>query len=72
MSNKRLQSEHMNTNNKPSWDNLSEDQRNVWIRQVVNFYPPNSVSPQEVIELARDEYNDAETLLPAEETCEVD
>jgi hypothetical protein len=62
----------MDTNNRPAWENLSEDQRNAWIQNVVNFYPPNTSGQQEIVELARDEYNDAESLLPVQETCEAD
>jgi hypothetical protein len=42
----------------------------VWIQQVINFYPPNTSSQQEIVDLARDEYNDAESLLPVQEICE--
>ena len=62
----------MDTANKPAWENLSEDHRSAWIQQVINFYPPNTSSPQELVELARDEYNDAESLLPLTATCEVE
>jgi len=62
----------METKNRPTWENLSEDQRNAWIQSVINFYPPNSSTPQEIIELAKDEYTDAESLLPVREVFEAD
>jgi hypothetical protein len=60
----------MYMNAKPAWDNLSEVQRTAWIENVIKFYPPDSVTPQDAVELARDEYNDSESLLPIEEICE--
>jgi hypothetical protein len=60
----------MDTNTRPAWENLSDEHRNVWIQQVINFYPPNTSSQQEIVDLARDEYNDAESLLPVQEICE--
>jgi hypothetical protein len=60
----------MDTNTKPTWESLSDEHRNVWIQQIINFYPPNTSSPQEIAALARDEYNDAESLLPVQEICE--
>jgi hypothetical protein len=68
----RTYSDMENTNTKIAWENLPEETRAAWTEQVISFYPPNTVSPSEVIELARDEYNDAETLLPVVEACEVD
>ena len=62
----------METNAKPTWENLSDEQRNAWLQQIINFYPPNSSTPEEVVELARDEYNDAESLLPVQEIYEAD
>jgi hypothetical protein len=62
----------MHTNIKPAWENLSEEHRNAWIQQVINFYPPNTSSQQEIVDLARNEYDDAESLLPVQETCEAD
>ena len=62
----------MDMQTKHAWENLSEEQRNTWTQHVINFYPPNTVSPQEAVELARDEYFEAETLLPVAEVCEAD
>src|SRR5258706_6459266 len=62
----------MDTNTKRSWENLSVEHRNAWIQQVINFYPPNASSQQEIVVLAREEYLEAESLLPVPETCEVD
>lgn len=60
----------MDMQTKQAWENLSEEQRNVWTQHVINFYPPNTVTPQDALELARDEYNEAESLLPVNEVCE--
>jgi len=54
----------MDTMTKPAWEQLPAEHRAAWIQRTENFYPPNTVSPQEVIELARDEYLDADSLLP--------
>ena len=62
----------METTNKTTWENLPESHRNTWTQHVLNFYPPNTVSPQEAAELAREEYGDAESLLPVAEVCEAD
>ena len=62
----------MDMHTKHPWENLSEEQRNVWTRHVINFYPPNTVSPQEAAELAREEYAEAESPLPVAEVCEAD
>lgn len=62
----------MDMNTKHAWENLSEEQRNLWTQHVINFYPPNTVSLPEAVELARDEYSEAETALPVEEVCETD
>ncbi len=59
----------MDMNTKQNWENLSEAQQSTWIQHVIKFYPPNTVSPQEALELARDEYNESEFLLPVEEVC---
>jgi len=42
------------------------------MQHVVNFYPPNTVSALEAAELAREEYAEAETLLPVTQVCEAD
>ncbi len=57
---------------KHPWEQLSEEQRNLWTQHVIKFYPPNTVAPQEALELARDEYNETESLLPVTEVCEAD
>ena len=62
----------MDMNTKHTWENLSAAQRDAWTQHIVKFYPPNTVSPQEAVELARDEYNEAESLLPLAEVCEAD
>jgi hypothetical protein len=62
----------MDTNTKPEWENLSEEHRNAWIQQVINFYPPNTSTQREIVELARSEYDEAESLLPTAEACETD
>jgi hypothetical protein len=62
----------MDTNTRPAWENLSDEHRSAWIQQVINFYPPNTSSQQELVELARSEYDDAESLFPVTETCETD
>ena len=54
----------MDTTIKPAWEQLPEAHRKIWIAQVINFYPPAVVSEKDAVELARDEYADAETLLP--------
>lgn len=61
----------MNTH-KTNWENLSEAHRHSWTQHVINFYPPNTVSPQEAAELAREEYENADSLLPVTEVCEAD
>jgi len=66
------QSEQMDTQKKSSWENLPEAHRHEWTQHVIKFYPPNTVSPQEAAELARDEYNEADSLLPIPEVCEAD
>ncbi len=57
---------------KHPWENLSDEQRNLWTQHVIKFYPPNTVTPEESIELARDEYHEAESLLPVAEVCAAD
>ena len=62
----------MDMHNKTNWDNLPETHRTAWLQHVTNFYPPNTISPQEAAELAREEYTDAESLLPVAEVCQAD
>ena len=62
----------METINKTTWENLPATHRDAWTQHVINFYPPNTVSPQEAAELAREEYNEAESLLPVTEVCEAE
>jgi hypothetical protein len=57
---------------KHPWEKLSDEQRNLWTEHVTRFYPPNTVTPQEAIELAREEYNETESLVPVVEACEAD
>jgi hypothetical protein len=54
----------MDMTTKPVWEQLPEELRKIWIQQVINFYPPAVVSEKDAVELAREEYADAETLLP--------
>ncbi len=62
----------MAMNSKHAWENLPEDQRTVWTQHVIKFYPPNTVSLAEALELAREEYNESESPLPLEAVCEAD
>lgn len=62
----------METKSKPSWESLREDQQQAWIQQVINFYLPTVISPDDALELAKEEYADSETLLPAPEVAEPD
>jgi len=66
------QFEQMDIIKKTNWENLPEAHRNSWMQHVVNFYPPNTVSALEAAELAREEYAEAETLLPVTQVCEAD
>ena len=58
--------------NKTSWENLSEPHRTAWVQHVINFYPPNTITPHEAAELARDEYSEADALLPAAQQCDME
>ena len=62
----------MEINKKDNWESLPETHREAWIRHVINFYPPNTVSPQEAAQLASEEYGDSDSLLPVAEVCEAD
>lgn len=63
----------MDTNIKQAWEKLSAEHQKVWVQHVIQFYPPDTVSPAEAVELAREEYDETESLLPqVEETCEAD
>jgi hypothetical protein len=66
------QSQQMDTHKKISWENLPETHREAWTQHVINFYPPNTVSPEEAAELAREEYAEAATPLPVAEVCDAD
>jgi len=55
-----------------TWENLPEEHRTAWVQHVINFYPPNTVSQQEADDLAREEYDNAETELPVVEALEMD
>ena len=62
----------METTTKPLWEKLPAEHRQAWIQQVINFYLPAVISAEEADTLARDEYSDAETLLPVPDPCEAD
>lgn len=63
----------MDMQHKTPWEQLPEAHRTAWLQHVVNFYPPNTVSPQEAAELAREEYTDADSdLPPVSEACETE
>lgn len=55
---------------KPTWQELPEEIRNVWIQQTQAFYPVGSTTIEEAIELAKYEYDQSESdsLHPAVET----
>jgi|GEM_PF-2910548 hypothetical protein len=57
----------MNIMTKPAWEELSDPHRDAWIQRAINFYPPGSVAMPELIEVARDEYAESDSLLPVVE-----
>ncbi len=61
----------MPTHSKPSWHDLPEEIRNAWLRQTQAFYPEGRITLDDMIDIARYEYeqSESESLLPVAETA---
>jgi len=54
----------MEMNARPDWNNLPEAIRNEWINSVMNFYPAGTTTREDAVNLAKDDYENSETLQP--------
>jgi hypothetical protein len=54
----------MDEQNRPNWETLPETTRTEWIREASNFYAPGTVSETDIVEMARENYSQAEALFP--------
>ena len=61
----------MDEQNQANGEDLPESIRAEWVREASNFYAPGAVGETDIIEMARENYSQAEALHPIGDEQEV-